>query len=91
MGAISKREKIAEKSAAVHAFGDAAADLLIDVALVFECTLQHWLGHAFLQMSHCISWSRRPLSVRRFWGRMKSWNFIRSRTKKAGMLFPTMS
>ncbi len=27
----------------------------------------------------------------RFWDRMKFWNFIGSRTKKTGVLFPTMS
>jgi len=91
MRAISKRGKIAEKSAGANAFGNAVADLFIDVAPVFECTLQHWLRHDFLQMSHSISWSRRPLAARRFWDRMKCWNFIRSRTKKAGVLFPTMS
>ena len=44
-----------------------------------------------VQKSHCMSWSRRLLSARRFWERMKCWNFIGSRTKKTGVLFPTMS
>jgi len=38
------------RSAALHAFGDAVADLLVDVAPVFERTLQHGLGHAFLEV-----------------------------------------
>ena len=44
-----------------------------------------------VQKSHCMSWSRRPLSARRFWLRMKCWNFIGSRRKKTGVLLPTMS
>lgn len=44
-----------------------------------------------VQKSHCMLWSRRALSGRRFCERMKSWNFIGSRTKKTGVLLPTMS
>jgi len=33
----------ADQSAALHTFGDAVADLLIDAAPVFEGTLQHGL------------------------------------------------
>ncbi len=44
-----------------------------------------------VQKSHCMSWSRRSLSARRFWDRMKSWNFIGSRMKNTGVLLPTMS
>src|SRR5271166_368866 len=32
-----------------------------------------------VQKSHCMSWSRRLLFARRFWERMKCWNFIGSR------------
>ena len=44
-----------------------------------------------VQKSHCMSWSRRLLSARRFCERMKCWNFIGSRMKKTGVLLPTMS
>jgi hypothetical protein len=38
-----------------------------------------------------MSLSRSPLSARRFWDRMKCWNFSGSRMKKTGVLFPTTS
>ncbi len=44
-----------------------------------------------VQKSHCMSWSRRLLSARRFCDRMKCWNFIGSFTKNTGVLLPTMS
>ena len=44
-----------------------------------------------VQKSHCISLERRPLAPARFWLWMKSWNFDGSRTKKTGVLLPTMS
>ena len=44
-----------------------------------------------VQKSHCMPLSRRLLSARRFWEWMKSWNFCGSRTKKTGVLLPTMS
>ncbi|RPK46189.1 hypothetical protein EES37_12765 [Streptomyces sp. ADI91-18] len=44
-----------------------------------------------VQKSHCMSWSRSPLSGRRFCERMKSWNLLGSRTKKTGVLLPTRS
>ena len=44
-----------------------------------------------VQKSHCMSWSRTLESARRFWERMKCWNFIGSLTKNTGVLFPTMS
>ena len=44
-----------------------------------------------VQKSHCMSLERRPVSGRRFWEWMKSWNFDGSRTKKTGVLLPTMS
>jgi len=44
-----------------------------------------------VQKSHCMLLSRRLLSARRFWEWMKSWNFCGSRTKKMGVLLPTMS
>ena len=44
-----------------------------------------------VQKSHCMSGSRRLLAARRFWDRMKFWNFIGSRMKKTGVLLPTMS
>src|ERR1700744_5435577 len=40
-----------------------------------------------VQKSHCMSWSRRLLSWRRFWDRMKCWNFIGSLMKKTGVMF----
>src|ERR1700722_2705889 len=42
-----------------------------------------------VQKSHCMSWSRRLLSARRFWEWMKCWNFIGSRMKNVGVLFPS--
>ena len=44
-----------------------------------------------VQKSHCMSALRRLLAARRFWERMKFWNFNGSRTKKTGVLLPTMS
>jgi hypothetical protein len=44
-----------------------------------------------VQKSHCMSLSRRPLSARRFWERMKCGNFIGSLMKKTGVLLPTRS
>ena len=44
-----------------------------------------------VQKSHCMSLERRPVSGRRFWEWMKSWNFDGSRTKKTGVLLPTRS
>ncbi len=44
-----------------------------------------------VQKSHCMSWSRRWVSARRFCERMKSWNLMGSRTKNTGVLLPTMS
>ena len=44
-----------------------------------------------VQKSHCMSWSRRSESARRFCERMKCWNFIGSLRKKTGVLLPTMS
>jgi hypothetical protein len=44
-----------------------------------------------VQKSHCMLLSRRWVSARRFCEWMKSWNFCGSRTKKTGVLFPTMS
>ncbi|MDT5148999.1 MAG: hypothetical protein QOI01_732 [Mycobacterium sp.] len=38
-----------------------------------------------------MSLSRMPVSARRFWDRMKCWNFIASRRKNIGVLLPTMS
>jgi hypothetical protein len=38
------------RSAALHTFGDAVADLLVDVAPIFERTFQHGLRHAFLEV-----------------------------------------
>ena len=35
--------------------------------------------------------SRKLLAAKRFWERMKFWNLIGSRTKKTGVLLPTMS
>src|SRR5699024_12554715 len=43
------------------------------------------------QKSHCMVLSRRPFSGRRFWDRMKCGNFMGSRTKKTGVLFPIRS
>src|SRR5271166_7070476 len=39
------------RSSGVHALGDAVADLLVDVAPVFERALQHRRGHAFLEVA----------------------------------------
>ncbi len=44
-----------------------------------------------VQKSHCMSLERRLVSGRRFWEWMKSWNLDGSRTKKTGVLLPTMS
>ena len=44
-----------------------------------------------VQKSHCMSASRRLLRARRFWDRMKFWNFNGSLMKKTGVLLPTMS
>jgi hypothetical protein len=44
-----------------------------------------------VQKSHCMSALRRLLAASRFWERMKFWNFNGSRTKKIGVLLPTMS
>src|SRR6202011_786637 len=40
---------------------------------------------------HCMSWSRRLLSARRFCERMKLGNFNGSRRKNTGVSLPTMS
>ena len=45
----------------------------------------------WVQKSHCMSLSRRPLPPRRFCERMKCGNFIVSRMKKTGVLLPTRS
>ncbi len=44
-----------------------------------------------VQKSHCMLWSRRWLSARRFCEWMKSGNLMGSRMKKTGVLLPTMS
>ena len=44
-----------------------------------------------VQKSHCMSLLRSPVAGWRFCERMKSWNLIVSRTKKTGVLLPTMS
>ena len=44
-----------------------------------------------VQKSHCMSLERMPVSGRRFWEWMKSWNFEASRTKNTGVLLPTRS
>lgn len=44
-----------------------------------------------VQKSHCMSLLRSPVAGWRFCERMKSWNFMGSRTKKIGVLLPTMS
>src|SRR5690625_7329361 len=43
------------------------------------------------QKSHCMVLSRSPVSGRRFCERMKCGNFLGSRTKKIGVVFPTRS
>jgi|tagenome__1003787_1003787.scaffolds.fasta_scaffold20546836_1 hypothetical protein len=58
-----------------------------DMRIVTWCALS---GDS-VQKSHCMSLERRPVSGRRFWEWMKSWNFDGSRTKKTGVLLPTMS
>ena len=44
-----------------------------------------------VQKSRCMLSSRRPLSARRFWEWIESWNFVPSRTKDTGVLLPIMS
>ena len=44
-----------------------------------------------VQKSHCMSCECMPVSGSRFCEWMKSWNFEGSRTKKTGVLLPTMS
>ena len=44
-----------------------------------------------VQKSHCMLWSRRSVSGRRFWEWMKSENLDGSRMKKIGVLLPTRS
>ena len=50
------------RSAAVHALGDAVADFLVDVAPVFERTLQHGFGHAVLEVSDDVG--HQPVALR---------------------------
>jgi len=50
------------RSAALHALGDAVADLLVDVPPVFERTLQHGFGHAF-QAPHHVGYQPGPLGI----------------------------
>ncbi len=56
------QEILLEVLLAFHAFGDAVADFLIDIAPVFEDLLQHGFGHAVSQMTHHIG--HQPVALR---------------------------
>ena len=54
---------LSERSASGHALSDAVADLLVDVAPVFQRTLQHGLGHAHFETSDDVGYQSVALGI----------------------------